>query len=103
MVHFKCDLCGKDLTAVGETRFVVRIDSYPGGDPDRITDEDLEADHMEEIAELLRRDDSIDADVNPGPRSFRFDLCPCCMKKYADDPLGRDLMRVGDFSDFSKN
>ncbi len=103
MVHFKCDLCGKDLTAVSDSRFVVRIDAYPGGDPDRITDEDLEADHMEEIAELLRRDESLDDEHAARTRTFRFDLCPCCMKKYADDPLGRELIRVGDFSDFSKN
>lgn len=103
MVHFKCDLCGRDLTADGDPRFVVRINAYPGADPDRITDEDLDEDHMEQIAELLRRDEPLDCDAASGCRSFRFDLCPCCMKKYVDDPLGRDLSRVGDFSDFSKN
>ena len=46
MVHFTCDLCGKDLTATGEHRFVVKIEAYAGFDPNEITEDDLEQDHM---------------------------------------------------------
>jgi len=103
MVHFKCDLCGKDLTALGDPRFVVRISASPGGDPDQITDDDLDEDHMEAVAELIRRHESMDDDDTRICRSFRFDLCDCCHKKYLSDPLGRELTRLADFSEFSKN
>jgi hypothetical protein len=104
MVHYKCDLCGKELTPVCDLRYVVRISAYPGGDPDQITEEDLEEDHMEAVAEMIRRDESPGEDdpIN-SYRAFRFDLCGCCHKKYLSDPLGRDLSRVPDFSEFSKN
>ena len=35
MVHFTCDLCGKDLTATSEARYVVKIEAYRGLRPDR--------------------------------------------------------------------
>lgn len=103
MVHFKCDLCGKDLTAIGDPRYVVRISAYAGGNPDQITDEDLEDDHMEAVAEMIRREEPISDHEVPAYRAFRFDLCPCCHKRFLSDPLGRDLTRVADFSEFSNN
>jgi hypothetical protein len=35
MVHFTCDLCGKDLTT-GEPRYVVKIAAYAGFDPTEV-------------------------------------------------------------------
>lgn len=104
MVHFTCDLCGKDLTSSGEIRFVVKISAYPGSDPDRITEGDLDEDHMEEVSDLIRREQQLDSAEfeAQGFKGFRFDLCPCCHKKYINDPLGREFSRA-DISDFSKN
>ena len=78
MVHFTCDLCGKDLTASGDPRFVVKIEAYAGFDPNEITEDDLDTDHMEAVSELLQRDEGLspedlDAQLRKG---FRFDLCP---------------------------
>ncbi|MFO0958954.1 MAG: hypothetical protein U0800_16265 [Isosphaeraceae bacterium] len=100
MVHFTCDLCGKDLTAAGESRYVVRITAYAGFDPNQITEEDLDDDHMEAISELLRDDDGQAAAAadKPSCKGFRFDLCPSCHGKYLKDPLGRELLRSLDFS-----
>ena len=56
MVHFTCDLCGKDLTASGDPRYVVKIEAYAGFDPTEITGADLDDDHMEAISEILSRD-----------------------------------------------
>ena len=47
MVHFTCDLCGKDLTTCTDGRFVVKIEAYPGFDPTEIKDDDLADDPME--------------------------------------------------------
>ena len=51
MVHFTCDLCGKDLTHAGDPRYVVKIAAYAGFDPNQITEDDLDDDHMEAVAD----------------------------------------------------
>ncbi len=105
MVHFTCDLCGKDLTTANDPRYVVKIAAYPGSDPNQITEEDLDEDHMEDLSQILRRDENLSQDEleAQGFKAFRFDLCPCCHRKFLKDPLGKDLIRSLDFSDFSKN
>lgn len=100
MVHFTCDLCGKDLTNSSDPRHVVKIESYPGFDPNEITEEDLSEDHMEAVSELLRReegrpDGEATASLN---KAFRFDLCPGCHAKFLKDPLGKEFLRTFDFS-----
>ena len=100
MVHFTCDLCGKDLTASGDPRFVVKIEAYAGFDPNQISGDDLDDDPMEVVSQLLQRDENlssaeIDAQARKG---FRFDLCPCCHKKFLKDPLGRESALSFDFS-----
>ncbi len=101
MVHFTCDLCGKDLTASGDARFVVKIAAYAGFDPTQISEEDLDEDHMEEISDLLQREaglssDELDAQLYKG---FRYDLCPSCHSRFIKDPLNRDLLRSLNFSE----
>ena len=100
MVHFTCDLCGKDLTAAGDPRFVVKIAAYAGFDPTEIREDDLEDDHMEEVSQLLRREEGrvAEADDAPLSKGFRFDLCPNCHEKFLRDPLGKEMNRSLDFS-----
>lgn len=100
MVHFTCDLCGKDLTATNDPRFVVKIAAYAGFDPNQITEDDLDDDHMEAISEILRHEESNPApeDEPPTFKGFRFDLCANCHGKFLKDPLGRELLRTLDFS-----
>src|SRR5947209_13958237 len=62
MVHFTCDLCGKDLTSCGDPRYVVKIEAYPGFDPTEITEDDLDDDHMEEVSQLLQRDEGLSSE-----------------------------------------
>lgn len=100
MVHFTCDLCGKDLTASGDPRYVVKIEAYPGFDPNQITEEDLDDDPMEEVSELLRRDEALSPEelATPIHKGFRFDLCPACHLRFVKDPLGKESLRSFDFS-----
>jgi hypothetical protein len=100
MVHFTCDLCGKDLTASGDPRYVVKIEAYAGFDPNGITDDDLDDDHMEAIAELLQRDEGLSSEDLDAQayKGFRFDLCADCHSRFLKDPLGRELLRPFDFS-----
>ena len=99
MVHFTCDLCGKELTACGDRRYVVKIEAYPAFDPAEITEEDLEDDPMEAVSQLLQRDESLSSEaIAPQHRGFRYDLCPACHDKFVKDPLGKEALRLFDFS-----
>jgi hypothetical protein len=100
MVHFTCDLCGKDLTATGDPRYVVKIAAYAGFDPNEITEGDLEDDHMEAVSQLLQREEGISPDdlVAQDYKGFRFDLCHECHGRFLKDPLGKELLRSFDFS-----
>jgi hypothetical protein len=100
MVHFSCDLCGKDLTASGECRYVVKIEAYPGFDPTEIKEDDLDDDPMEAVAQALQRDEALLSEdlATPLTKGFRFDLCPTCHHKFVNDPLGKDTIRSFDFS-----
>jgi hypothetical protein len=100
MVHFTCDLCGKELTGSGEGRYVVKMEAYPGFDPTEIKEDDLDADPMEAVAQILQRDETLlneDAAASLH-KGFRFDLCPSCHQKFLQDPLGKDAIRSFDFS-----
>ena len=97
MLHFSCDACGQP---VKDERFVARVEVYPAFDPDEITEADLDADNMQQVAELIEEMEAngttyVDEAV---PRQFRFDLCPACQKKFVKDPLGREFFRRVNFS-----
>jgi hypothetical protein len=100
MVHFTCDLCGKDLTTSRDGRYVVKIEAYPGFDPTEIKEDDLEDDPMEAVAQLLERDESLTSDELSKTlrKGFRFDLCPACHHKFVNDPLSKETARSFDFS-----
>ncbi len=100
MVHFTCDLCGKDLTASADSRFVVKIEVSAAFDPNQIREDDLDDDPMEAVAELLQRDADLSSEdlAAHAPKGFRFDLCPTCRCKFVKDPLGREFVKLFDFS-----
>ena len=99
MLHFSCDLCGKDLTDGAECRYVVRMEVFAAADPGQLTDADLSDDQLEAIGQLLRDED--DSDLEPAPtfKKLQYDLCTTCHKKFLADPLGRESQKF----DFSEN
>ena len=101
MLHFSCDICGKDLTPDGAARYVVKMEAFAATDPARLTDDDLDADHVEEMAQLLNEieDGGAAPDVPPACQKLRFDLCLVCYRKFVKDPLGRDAAARFDFSE----
>jgi hypothetical protein len=97
MLHFSCDLCGQPLD---DRRFIVRMEVFPAFDPHDITEEDLDADHLQEVADELREMEVTGGVVEDlSPKSFRFDLCPRCHARYTKDPLGREALRRLNFSE----
>ena len=55
MLHFSCDLCGKDLTDATDGRYVVHMEVFAAHDPAEITEADLGDDHLEEVGRTLAR------------------------------------------------
>src|SRR4051812_9613947 len=100
MVHFTCDLCGKHLAASGDNRYVVKIEAFPGFDPTEITEDDLDDDPMEAVAQILQRDEAGSSGEAAAPlhKGFRFALCPACHEKFVKDPLGKESVPSFDFS-----
>lgn len=103
MLHFSCDVCGKDMTPANAQRYVVKVEAFAATDPAQLTEDDLEADHVEEMAQLLCEMEETGVDTSPDPApakaSMRFDLCLCCYRKFVSDPLGRDTISKFDFSE----
>lgn len=101
MLHFSCDVCGKDLPD-GAARHVVKMEAFAATDPARLTDDDLNADHVDEMARLLSELEDGERDepeLPPSAQKFRFDLCPVCYRKFLKDPLGREAAARFDFSE----
>jgi hypothetical protein len=99
MLHFSCDLCGKDLTDGRDSRYVVRMEVYAATDPGRLTDDDLSDDNLEAVGELLRDADEADREPAPAYKKLQYDLCPTCHVKFLADPLNREAQKF----DFSEN
>jgi hypothetical protein len=100
MLHFTCDLCGKDVRPEEDQRYVVKIEAYAAHDPAEITEADLDEDHMEAVSQLLRDkdDDELDDEMVDPHKKFRYDLCADCHKKFLRDPLNREATQKFDFS-----
>ena len=88
MVHFTCDLCGKELTGSGDGRYVVKIEAYPGFDPTEIKEDDLDDDPMEAVAQILQRDEALLSEdlATPLQKGFRFDLCSVLSRQVREGP-----------------
>jgi len=101
MLHFSCDLCGKELEPETDRRYVVKIDVYAAHDPNELTEDDLDDDHLEALSDLLQQieETGADGDVAPAYKQLRYDLCPECHKKFLRDPLNKEAAKF----DFSEN
>jgi len=98
MLRVQCDGCGKEVRA-GENHHVVKIEVFAATDPSKLTEADLDEDHMEAVAELIRESElsGEELEVEPPSRRLRYDLCANCRKRYLRDPLGVALLH------YSKN
>ena len=102
MLHYSCDICGKDLATNSPNRYVVKMEGYAARDPAELTDEDLDADQVEEMARLLLEQEENGEDAAPpipACRKMQFDLCTLCYGKFASDPLGRESVAKFHFSE----
>ncbi len=100
MLHFSCDICGKDLPD-GAARYVVKMEAFAATDQAHLTEDDLDCDHVEEMAQLLSELEGNEAETEllPTCQRHRFDLCAGCYRKFVKDPLGREAANHFDFSE----
>jgi hypothetical protein len=100
MLHFTCDLCGKELQASTD-HYVVKIEVFAAHDPAGLTEADLDEDHMEAVSQMLREMEELDEpeEVDRASQQFRYDLCPNCRKKYLQAPLSKETAQKCDFSE----
>jgi hypothetical protein len=101
MMHYSCDFCGKDMTPDGTERYVLKMEAFAATPAaSDLTDDDLETDHVEEMARLLNEMEDGDDEPQPLPTSVkkRFDLCCGCFRRFVRDPLGRETAPKFDFS-----
>ena len=63
MIHFTCDLCGKELRPGEHQRFVLRMEAYAAQDPCELTEEDLAEDNLEEVSKRVLNQELSDAEA----------------------------------------
>jgi hypothetical protein len=99
MQHFSCDLCGKPMMPSSDQRYVVKLEVYAAHDPAELTDADLDADHMEEVSQILTDAEESASELAPAYKQFRYDLCPECHAKFLRDPLNKEAAQKFHFSE----
>jgi hypothetical protein len=78
------------------------MEAFAATDPAQLTDDDMDADHVEEMAQLLNAiEDGLEdpPEILPACKNHRFDMCAMCYRKFVKDPLGRDSANRFDFSE----
>lgn len=104
MLHYTCDLCKRVIDPHADVRHVVKIEVFaaveeqcgcPGGD-----DATDDADHLDEMQDVLERLDEVADGEDDDARSMRFDLCDACRRRFVRNPLG---VKPGKKLDFSQN
>lgn len=102
-IHYTCDLCGNSIHVEHEVRYEVNIEVKAAFEVTESSGHDFSGNLQDEMNELLDMMEDMDReDVENGVyKSFRFDLCNECRKRYLKDPLLRApfLRRLG----FSEN
>lgn len=101
MIRYSCDLCKRDIDPQEDLRYVVKMEVFAAFDPTATEETDNDRDHLQEIQDILERledaeNDQIGDDVY---QQLRFDLCPECRRKFVKNPLGRDFVKVFEFSE----
>lgn len=89
MIHFTCDVCGKEMHASDKDRFVLRIELRPAKDGFELTEADIDDDNLQKVSEILKeKEKSCHEDFDDSaPVQNRYDLCPSCRDKFLKNPF----------------
>jgi hypothetical protein len=98
MIHYTCDRCRRAIDPSREMRFTVQISVQAALEAPGADECEADRDHLAEINDML---DDLDLDDDlalEDRRTYRFDLCGHCHRKYVQDPLGADMLPMISFS-----
>jgi hypothetical protein len=100
MICVSCDLCGKEIQREEETHYIVKIEIVAVPDPDLLLEDDLAADNLEAVSNLLKAEANgeIDLSETPAKQQLRYDLCSQCREKFLKNPLRPEPVSHFDFS-----
>ena len=101
MVHFTCDLCGKEMSTRDRDRYVALVEIRPTNPGDELTEEDLEEDNLAEVSKLLKHCEATGQDPfeDAAPVRNRYDLCGACRDKVLKSPFNCQPVAKLNFSD----
>lgn len=88
MIHFTCDCCKRLIDLDHEIRYIVRMEVFAAADTS-VEAMDDDRDYLQEIEEMLSRDQTVDPLDNEVYQQARFDLCSECRERFVSNPLGR--------------
>jgi hypothetical protein len=107
MLHYSCDVCKRPIDTQTDVRHVVKIEVFTAVEDDGETCQNCcdgvrsdDADHLEEMQELLEQLDEHDCAglIDEGTVSMRFDLCDACRQRFLRNPLGAKTAKHFNFS-----
>lgn len=99
MIHFTCDLCGKEMYEEDREHYVACIEIRPAHDGCQLTEDDLDADNLEKVSQLLESGtDPQELEDALAPVRMRIDLCAECRDKFLKDPFNAHATAKFDFS-----
>jgi hypothetical protein len=105
MLHYSCDLCKRAIDPHAQARHVVKIEVFQALDDEQAcecdeADATADANHLDEMEDMLERLDDTAAMLDAETHLFRFDLCDDCRRRFLRNPLG---VKPGKQLDFSNN
>lgn len=89
MIHFSCDICGKEMSNAERDRYVVRVEIQRANDGWELVEEDIDEDHLQKVSEILENEEMA-GDPEFGcdaPVHIRFDLCESCRERFLRNPF----------------
>lgn len=101
MIHFTCDICGKEMRASEKERFVLHTEIRPAEQAWELTEDDLSDDNLEKVSQLLQKaeDTGEDPFQDNSPIRIRYDLCAACKEKFLRSPFNCKAVAKVTFSD----
>ncbi len=101
MIHVTCDHCGKVIRPNQDRHYIVKLEVFAAHEPGGLTEEDLDADHLEAVSEMLcEMEETGEVESPPaGTQERRYDLCSGCRERFLLNPLGKEQAQKFDFSE----
>ena len=94
MMHFSCDICGKQMLPKNQARYVVQMEVFAATDPSELTEDDLDPDHLEEISQILADEDKTSLD------NWTLPVCDPTKAPTVDQCTQATLITGGSASEF---